>query len=134
MKNLIYRGGARKGLVNVTWPLVTLKISKTQLELKAFMIGELCLSRKDIVSITIYSGFFSKGLQISYQRDGIREKIIFWTWQNPRKVMRELENFWDEKPEAEEVAKIRKKNFFFMKNRFKTIDIILLCLIFGSID
>ncbi len=97
MKNLTYKGGARKGFVNVTWPFAKLKISKTHFELKAFMIGDFFVSGKDVFSITSYSGLFSKGLHISYQQNGEKENIFFWTWQNPLTVIKEIQNFWNER-------------------------------------
>jgi hypothetical protein len=92
MTQLKYTGGARIGMSNATWPFATLTVTQEKLELNATILGNFTFFNSDIISIEPYSAFMSSGLKINHNVPTYKEKIIFWTFQNPGSIINEIEN------------------------------------------
>ncbi len=90
MTELKLRGGARIGVLNVTWPFASLKVTKEKLELNVAIIGNLVFKSSDIVSIEPYSGFISRGLKINHNVPDYKDQVIFWTFENPDEVINRI--------------------------------------------
>jgi hypothetical protein len=86
-------GGARIGMANATWPFATLKANKDRLELNATIIGNLFFKPDDIISIESYGliPFIGKGIRINHRVDKYKSKVIFWTFDDPRVLIKKIE-------------------------------------------
>jgi hypothetical protein len=81
---LIFRGGLRDGWLNVTWPLVCLKVFPDRIQLAGMTIP-----KGEIQSLSRYEGWFSSGVRIAW---GSKPRsIIFWTF-DPSAVLSGLEH------------------------------------------
>jgi hypothetical protein len=79
MNNTVYAGAARIGFTKVGYPLVTLKVTKDQLEIDAPFYGNVVFLPKDIVSIELISGIFRKHIKITHIHKGMPSMLIYWS-------------------------------------------------------
>lgn len=85
-----FRGGARIGWVNASWPFARLTVSADRVVLAS--LGTYEFSPRQIVSVEPY-GFIpllASGIRINHNRADYPEKIIFWCMGNRDKVLMEL--------------------------------------------
>lgn len=85
-----YRGGARIGWVNASWPFAKLVVSPDRLTLVS--LGTYEFSPSQVVSMEPY-GFMpllASGIRINHNRSDYPEKIIFWCMGNRARVIAEL--------------------------------------------
>ena len=92
MNELELTGGARIGKANATYPLATLKVNKNRLELNASVVGNLTFQASDIVSIEPYMliPILGQGIKINHNVSNYKERVIFWTFKNPKSVVRQI--------------------------------------------
>jgi len=85
-------GGARIGMANATFPFATLKVNKEKLELNVSIIGNYIFQPQDIISIETYSitSFIGQGIKITHRIPNYNQKIIFWTLDNPERVLNKI--------------------------------------------
>ena len=92
MNNLKFRGGARIGMANVTWPFATLKVNRDKLELNASIAGNLVFQPSNIYSIIPYTQIplIGQGIKINHNVESYKEKVIFWTLENPEYIINQI--------------------------------------------
>ena len=75
-----WRGGARIGHTNATWPFAQLKLTADQLVLKVVLFGTYVFKRDQVTKVEPYGfiPFAGKGVRIHHNVLGYPEKIIFW--------------------------------------------------------
>lgn len=93
MKELKLTGGARVGMFNASFPFATLKVNQDRLELKVSMIGKLIFQVSDIISIEPYTiiPLIGQGIKINHTVADYKQQVIFWTFKNPRALIRQIE-------------------------------------------
>jgi hypothetical protein len=71
----------------VTWPFATLTVSADQLQIKSapgFPFGvfdaNFVLVHKDVISLRLYRGILSRGIQVEHLRSDIPPFIVFWSF------------------------------------------------------
>jgi hypothetical protein len=73
-----FRGGARLGSFNVTWPFARLILSSSGSTLrvlcKSYEIG-----RDEIHALELHHGLFSKGVRIIHSNRQLPQNAIFWS-------------------------------------------------------
>ena len=73
-----FRGGARLGPFNVTWPFARLILSDSGSTLrvlcKSYEIG-----RDEIHALELHRGLFSKGVRIIHSNRNLPQNAIFWS-------------------------------------------------------
>jgi len=79
-------------MANASYPFAKIKVDKNKLELNASVVGNLTFSPKDIISIEPYQQFpiIGKGVKINHRVSNYKEKVIFWTFENPKEVINEI--------------------------------------------
>jgi hypothetical protein len=92
MNEIKLTGGARIGMANATFPFATLKVSKDRLELNASIIGSLVFQPQDIISVETYSQIpiIGQGIKINHRVSNYKQKVIFWTFKNPKEVLNQI--------------------------------------------
>lgn len=92
MKEVQITGGARVGRANATFPLATLKVTRNRLEINASIIGNLVFLPSDITSIEPYVSipFIGQGIKINHTVSSYNEKVIFWTFKDPKSVLLQI--------------------------------------------
>lgn len=92
MNELQLTGGARIGMANATFPFATLKVNKDRLVLNASIIGNLTFQPSDIISIEPYTmiPILGQGIKINHQVSTYKESVIFWTFKDPKSVVRQI--------------------------------------------
>jgi hypothetical protein len=75
-----WRGGARIGLINATWPFADLRVGSEHLLLKVMFLGTYVFRPEQVASVEPYGliPFVGKGIRIHHRVDGYPEKIVFW--------------------------------------------------------
>jgi hypothetical protein len=85
-----WRGGARIGLMNATWPFAQLKLTSEQLVLQVVFLGTYVFRPHQVSRVEPY-GFIPlvrKGVRIHHQVGGYPEKIVFWyLCMNPQSIV-----------------------------------------------
>ena len=84
-------GGARIGMFNATFPFATLNVKKDKLVLR-ILLRKFTFHPSDIVSIEPYTliPLFGQGIRIHHNVSKYNEKIIFWTFKNPKSVVQRI--------------------------------------------
>ena len=92
MKSYSLTGGARIGKTNATYPFAKLIVTEARLEINAAITGNLVFEPSDIVSIEPYQEVpaVGKGIKINHRVSTYDEKIIFWTFDNPKQVIAKI--------------------------------------------
>ena len=92
MDPLKMTGGARIGMANATWPFATLTVTKDRLDLNASIIGNYSFTKDDIISIEPYYliPIIGQGIKINHKIPKYKDKVIFWTFNNPNDVINEI--------------------------------------------
>ena len=90
MSETSYRGGARIGWVNASWPFARLTVSADKLALAS--LGTYEFSPLQVVSVEPYGSIplLSSGIRIIHNRADYPEKIIFWCMGNRSRVLAEI--------------------------------------------
>ncbi|MCB0838082.1 MAG: hypothetical protein KDD99_15525, partial [Bacteroidetes bacterium] len=85
-------GGARIGRMNASFPFANLVVSPRKIELNAGLIGNLVFQPSDIISIDPYVMIpvLGQGIRIHHRVSNYKEKVIFWTFQDPKKVIGQI--------------------------------------------
>lgn len=86
---LSYRGGARLGIWNSTWPFARLTVTTTAIVLKVRTYGTLTFTRDDIIGIEPYRSLpiVGEGVRIHHSRRDYPEKVIFWWGAAPAEYL-----------------------------------------------
>ena len=92
MNEMKLTGGAKIGMLRASFPLATLKVNKDKLQLKAAIIGNLVFQPKDIISIEPFKQIpiIGQGIRITHRVANYSQKVIFWTFQNPDEVLKQI--------------------------------------------
>jgi len=85
-----FRGGARIGWVNASWPFATLKITDTRLAISTLSSYE--FSPEQVVSVERYGSIpvLSSGIRINHNRADYPKKVVFWCVGNREKVFAQI--------------------------------------------
>jgi hypothetical protein len=75
---MIYRGGARIGLFNATWPFAMLRVTNEELSLKVFS-KDYKFRKEEIRKLGIFHGWFSTGIKIIHS-SACESHIVFWSF------------------------------------------------------
>jgi len=83
-----FKGGARFGHANATWPLARLTANESELVIRASLLGEHRFEPADVVEVRPVRWFplFAQGVQIIHTCDDRPERIIFWTLGSPARI------------------------------------------------
>ena len=75
-----WRGGARIGSVNATWPFAQLKLTPEHLVLDVVLVGTYVFRPDQVSRVEPYGliPFAGKGVRIHHRVVGYPEKIVFW--------------------------------------------------------
>jgi len=84
---MIFRGGARIGLFNATWPFATLTISDTSISLQVFS-RRYSLKKEEVTRLEYFRGWFSVGVKIVHKGAVLDSHAVFWSFE-PTKVLAE---------------------------------------------
>ncbi|MGM0934620.1 MAG: hypothetical protein ACQEWD_14370 [Bacteroidota bacterium] len=92
--NIKYIGGSRIGSRNLTFPFASLNISKEKLELKNTGFQNLIFYPEDILNIeeVYYFPFIAQGIKIKHNNPGYAKNIIFWSYNDPKKIIQTIQN------------------------------------------
>lgn len=92
MKILKLTGGARVGMANASFPFATLKVTKDCLEINASIVGNLVFKATDIISIEPYTTLplVGQGIKINHNVSTYKERVIFWTFKDPKSVIDQI--------------------------------------------
>ena len=85
--NVSFRGGARIGWVNASWPFATLNVSRDELRISS--LGKYTFSPTEVVSIEPYGSIpvISSGIRINHNRADDPSTIVFWCMGNRSRVL-----------------------------------------------
>jgi hypothetical protein len=85
-------GGARIGRANATWPFATLTVTRDRLDLNVSLIGSYSFTADQIISIEPYGliPLLGRGIKISHRVPNYKQKMIFWSWNDPKEVIRNI--------------------------------------------
>lgn len=91
MKKIVKIGGARIGMMNVTWPFAKLVVDADELRLYS-MLHRVCFKKADIKKITIvnYVPLIAQGIKIEHVVPRYKKHIIFWCLKSPIQLIQEL--------------------------------------------
>jgi hypothetical protein len=92
MTELNITGGARVGMANATWPLASMNVTKDRLTLNAGFVGNLVFRTEDIISLKPYYiiPLLGQGIKINHSIPQYKEKVIFWTFKNPNRIIEQI--------------------------------------------
>ncbi len=87
------KGGAKIGLLNATWPFATLKITNETIILNVKILGKYTFSLTQIQRIekVVHIPILGWGLRIYHNVPDYPEKIIFWCFANPQKILDKIQ-------------------------------------------
>jgi hypothetical protein len=94
--NQTWRGGARIGLINATWPFASLQIAQEKMILRVFILGTYVFKPEDVVAVEPYGiiPIAGKGVRIRHRVPNYPEKIIFWRLCiNPQPIVDRIRQF-----------------------------------------
>ena len=134
MKKVNETGGARIGWANATWPFASLQVTETQLILNATIVGKLTFKPSDITSIEAYNyiPIIGQGIKINHCVKPYKDHVVFWTFKNPEKLIKEIENtgFLNSRSDkdnisSEEITSNQKTGGFPLKLSFAIVIVVL---------
>ena len=75
-----WRGGARIGLMNATWPFAQLKLTPAELVLQVVLLGTYVFKPDQVTKVEPYGfiPFAGRGVRIHHRVAGYPKKIVFW--------------------------------------------------------
>lgn len=84
-----FTGGARIGWTNASWPLATLNVDATGIDLSVRVLGNHRFVPSDVVSVKRITWFpvLGWGVQIHHTRRDLPTRIIFWTLGSPQAIL-----------------------------------------------
>jgi len=84
-----FKGGARFGHANATWPLATLTVDEEAVVIEASVVGSQRFRPEEVVEVKVvrWLPLIAQGVQVIHTRDDAPERIIFWTLRSPAKVL-----------------------------------------------
>ena len=87
-----WRGGARMGIANATWPFATLRASSEALVLEVMFFGSFRFSPAQVVDVEPYYSLLivGRGVRIRHSVSEYPETLIFWCFVEPKGVVAEL--------------------------------------------
>lgn len=87
-----FRGGARIGWVNASWPFATLAANGSTLTLSS--LGTYTFTPKDVVALEPYGSIplLASGIRIEHNRRDYPKKMIFWCMGRRSVVLEEIAN------------------------------------------
>ncbi|PKQ60163.1 hypothetical protein BZG02_20505 [Labilibaculum filiforme] len=140
MTQLNLTGGARIGMANATWPFASLKVTKERLDLNATVVGNLVFRPEDIISIEPYymMPIIGQGIKINHRIPKYKDKVVFWTFKNPKEVIRQIQQtgFLDNSSseitpqDSEIIAERQKQGGFPIKTPFAVGVVVLWNILF----
>ncbi|MEM7371795.1 MAG: hypothetical protein AAF587_24480 [Bacteroidota bacterium] len=85
-------GAARIGFIKATYPLVSLSVTPTRLEVNASIAGNLVFQPKDIVKIEPFkhSYFPGRGIQIVHKVGNYTKKVFFGAKEDPETLVQRI--------------------------------------------
>jgi hypothetical protein len=88
----IVTGGVRVGWANASWPLAKLSVSRVKLSISAMMLGTYTFTPDQIVALEPYGSIplFGRGIRILHSRSDYPEKIVFWCFRRPERLLDEI--------------------------------------------
>jgi len=88
-----FTGGARVGWASASWPLAKLRISRGELVLSIGMLGEYRFKPGDVVAVEQVGvvPIIGRGVRIEHRREDVAERVIFYSWGSPRRILDALE-------------------------------------------
>jgi len=88
-----FTGGARVGWASASWPLAKLRISRGELVLSIGMLGEYRFKPGDVVAVEQVGvvPMIGRGVRIEHRREDVAERVIFYSWGSPRRILDALE-------------------------------------------
>lgn len=139
MNKIVFAGSASIGITNVGYPLVTLKVTKDQLEIDAPFYRNTVFLPKDIVSIELYPTLFTKSIKITHIHKGFPSLLIYRSLEeSSESIVRKINEigFMEQIEHAiTDDNRFDRERAFHENRRFKKrgrIYKIILILIFGS--
>jgi hypothetical protein len=84
-KNMTFRGGARIGMFNASWPFARLTLTKDSVLLKVFAT-EYRLKREEICRFEFFRGWFSSGVMLVHTNSTLDSHVVFWSL-SPQEVL-----------------------------------------------
>ena len=140
MTQLNLTGGARIGMANATWPFASLKVTKERLDLNATIVGNLVFRPEDLISIEPYymMPIIGQGIKINHRVPKYKDKVVFWTFKNPKEVIRQIQQtgFLDNSSseitpqDSEIIAERQKQGGFPIKTPFAVGVVVLWNILF----
>src|SRR5689334_17324675 len=87
-----WRGGARVGMWNATWPFASLDVSRSALVLSVWLLGKFTLSPQQVVAVEPWRSLplIGNGVRIRHSIARYPETLIFWCFVDPEEVTRKL--------------------------------------------
>jgi hypothetical protein len=89
----VWKGGARLGSKNATWPFAQLFLTPTALTLRVAVLGTFAFAPAQVKKVESYGmiPFFGKGVRIHHQIPNYPEKVVFWyLCANPQFLVDEI--------------------------------------------
>lgn len=89
-----HRGGGRVGYLHASWPLVTLRASRDEIVLDMGLRDKYIFSPEKVIAIEKYGNIplLGTGVQIKHTILDYPEKVIFYGFKNPEKIIAEIKN------------------------------------------
>lgn len=85
-------GGAQIGWMNATWPLAKLSSTSDKLTVTAFLLGTYTFKTHQVSQVEKYGliPLLGRGVRIHHSVPDYPEKIIFWCFASPDKLLRRI--------------------------------------------
>ena len=81
--SMTFRGGARLGLLNASWPFAQLTLSTDSIFLKVFS-KEYILRKDEVKSLEYFRGWFSVGVKIIHTTAALDSHAVFWSFKTSK--------------------------------------------------
>ncbi|WP_081211728.1 hypothetical protein [Salegentibacter sediminis] len=138
--NIKYIGGSRIGSRNLTIPFASLIISEEKLELNNTGFQNLIFYPQDLVNIeeVYYFPWIAQGIKIKHKISGYDKNIIFWSYNDPKKIIQSIQNkglLRDKKLNTEKLPS--KRSTSLRKEKFAISPIVIISvfvlILFGAV-
>jgi len=91
--NLKFRGGARIGLSNITYPFASLNFDEYSLIINASILGQYVFLQQNIIRLEKYNGFFSNGIKVVHNIKTYPKNIVFWSLKGVDNILDEYNQY-----------------------------------------